>query len=339
MIAKLEPRLNPPADPADELAIVTDPASLIEHLGTGCVSDPTKIRVSKRFPLRVSRSFLNRIAPGHLHDPLLLQVLSQAAELEPGAPGLLDPLGETNRRTSPRLIRKYRGRALLLASAECSIHCRYCFRQYFPIRTAISEDPECEQAIADLSADRTIREVILSGGDPLTLSDRRLAILSRRLASLPHLETLRIHSREPVVRPARIRESLIRALGEFPRRRVLVIHANHPNELVPTVGRSLERFRRDGFHLLNQSVLLKGINDHPDVLEALSEALFSYGVLPYYLHLLDPVQGSAHFAVPDGAAVNLVAELRARLPGYLVPQLVREIPGASSKTPVTSAAE
>ncbi|MHB1543756.1 MAG: EF-P beta-lysylation protein EpmB [Gammaproteobacteria bacterium] len=339
MIAKLERTLNPPEHPDGGLAVVTDPAALMDRLGAAFTEDPAITPSREQFPLRVTRSFLDRISPGLPHDPLLLQILPQAAEFDPRAPGLLDPLDEAGRRTSPRLIRKYHGRALLLASAECSIHCRYCFRKHFPIRDAIREDPDCEQALADLCADTSIREVILSGGDPLTLSDRRLATLAARLASLTHIATLRIHTREPVVRPARIQKDLIEALLEFPRRRVLVIHANHPNELVPAVGRGLDRFREAGFHLLNQSVLLAHVNDEVEVLAELSETLFSDGVLPYYLHLLDPVQGSAHFAVPDERARTLHTELRARLPGYLVPRLVREIPGAHSKTPLVSGSE
>ena len=333
MIAKLERTLNPPDA---GLEVVTDPLALTDRLGNALAADPATREVPRHFPLRVTRAFLDRITPGLPHDPLLLQVLPQAAESDPRAPGLLDPLGETGRRTGPRLIRKYHGRALLLASAECSIHCRYCFRQHFPLRDAIRDDPDCEVALAALSQDESIREVILSGGDPLTLSDRRLQALAGRLASLAHVTTLRIHTREPVVRPARIQASLIAALLAFPRHRVLVIHANHPNELTPAVGRALERFRQAGFHLLNQSVLLGRVNDEVGVLEALSEALFAYGVLPYYLHLLDPVQGSAHFAVSDERARSLHDDLRSRLPGYLVPRLVREVPGASSKTPLGS---
>ncbi|EQD34340.1 lysine 2,3-aminomutase YodO family protein [mine drainage metagenome] len=318
---------------------MTAPEDLADRLGAALATDPAITRTRGHFPMRVSRSFLNRITPGLPHDPLLLQILPQLAESDPLSPGLLDPLGEIRLRTSPRLIRKYHGRALLLASAECSVHCRYCFRQHFPIRDAIREDPDCEQALAELRADHSVREVILSGGDPLTLSDRRLATLAARLAALSHVATLRIHTREPVVRPARIQETLMQALLEFPRNRVLVIHANHPNELAPAVGRGLDHFRKAGFHLLNQSVLLAHVNDEVEVLLALSERLFSYGVLPYYLHLLDPVQGSAHFAVPDERAQSLHAELRARLPGYLVPRLVREIPGARSKTPLASGPE
>lgn len=334
MIAKLKDPLNPPEVSDPELGIATRPGDLTRWLGDEAIRDPSVAQGPVHFPLRVSHSFLERIRPGQMDDPLLLQILPQAAESDPRASGLMDPLGESTRRTSPRLIRKYHGRALLLASAECSVHCRYCFRQHFPIREAIREDPDCAVALAALEADPSIREVILSGGDPLTLSDRRLAALCARLAAIPHIATLRIHSREPVVRPGRIQTGLIRALVTFPRHRVLVIHTNHPDELTPEVGVALDRFRRAGFHLLNQSVLLAQVNDEIEVLTALSETLFAYGVLPYYLHLLDPVQGSLHFSVAEERACQLQAELRARLPGYLVPRLVREVPGARSKTPL-----
>ncbi len=309
------------------MALVTD----LAVLGTRKVRMPPAPprEILQAFPFRVSRSFLSRSVPG---DPLWLQFAPRIEEADPA--GLADPLEEQPRLASPRLIRKYAGRALLLAGIECSIHCRYCFRRHFPVRAQARQDPDLKAALAQLSADPSIREIILSGGDPLTLSRSRLASLCGRLNSIPHLATLRIHSREPVVRPRRVVPALLEALSRFSRRRVLVIHANHAREITPAVVRALHEFRTGGFHLLNQSVLLAGVNDTPESLADLSETLFSSGVLPYYLHQLDPVQGGAHFAVSDDRARRIHRELRARLPGYLVPRLVREIPGAPAKTPL-----
>jgi EF-P beta-lysylation protein EpmB len=329
MIAKLAPPLKH-LDEDASLALVTDPS--VPGIGAGLPASGFPAEILWAFPFRVSRSFLARAVHGDPADPLWLQFAPQAREADPT--GSKDPLGERQRLPSPRLIRKYAGRALLLASTECSIHCRYCFRRHFPVRAQAREDPDCEAAVALLAGDPSIREVILSGGDPLTLSPARLASLCGRLNGLAHLATLRVHSREPVVRPGRIGPELLAALGRFARRRVLVIHANHAREITPAVVRALQAFRTEGFHLLNQSVLLAGVNDDPGSLADLSESLFSAGVLPYYLHQLDPVQGGTHFAVADDRACAIHQELRTRLPGYLVPRLVREVPGAPAKTPL-----
>ncbi len=327
MIAKLDSPLKPLLDEDSSLGLVTDPAVL----GTGAPRVPPGPlgEILEAFPFRVSQSFLARAIPG---DPLWLQFVPQAAETDPA--GTADPLNEQTQLASPRLICKYAGRALLLAGTECSIHCRYCFRRHFPVHEQARADPDMKAALALLRSDPNIREIILSGGDPLTLSRDRLASLCGRLDAIPHLATLRIHSREPVVRPRRTGPALLSALNRFSRRRVLVIHANHAREITPAVVRALQGFRASGFHLLNQSVLLAGVNDDPERLVDLSETLFSAGVLPYYLHQLDPVQGSAHFAVTDAKARHIHRELRARLPGYLVPRLVREIAGAPAKTPL-----
>ena len=327
MIAKLDSPLKPLPDEDSSLALVTDPAVL--RSGTVRMPPAPPAEILRAFPFRVSRSFFSRSVPG---DPLWLQFAPQIEEADPA--GFADPLEEQPRLASPRLIRKYAGRALLLAGTECSIHCRYCFRRHFPVRAQAREDPDMKAALAQLSSDPSIREIILSGGDPLTLSRNRLASLCGRLNAIRHLATLRIHSREPVVRPRRIVPALLGALNRFSRRRVLVIHANHAREITPAVIQALHEFRTGGFHLLNQSVLLAGVNDTPEKLADLSETLFSAGVLPYYLHQLDPIQGGIHFAVSDEQACRIHRELRARLPGYLVPRLVREIPGAPAKTPL-----
>ena len=231
----------------------------------------------------------------------------------------------------PGLLRKYRGRALLIATSVCAVHCRYCFRREFPYTEHRFDAAGSDDLIAALQQDASIKEIILSGGDPLMLKDASLAALIERLGTVPQLQTLRIHTRLPIVIPARITPTLLDTLAGSRLRTVVVLHVNHPAEIDQAVLTATTRLREAGSTLLNQSVLLAGINDTTAALTELSERLFSAGVLPYYLHLLDPVRGAAHFAVTDAAGQALIATLRAQLPGYLVPRLVRETPGAAAK--------
>jgi EF-P beta-lysylation protein EpmB len=283
------------------------------------------------FPLRVPASFVRRMRPRDPRDPLLLQVLPLGREQQtvPGFGG--DPLGEAQARRAPSLLQKYAGRALLVATGACAVHCRYCFRRDFDY----GEDASLEAAIAAIAGDPSIEEVILSGGDPLVLSDRRLGSLIREARGIAHVRRLRIHTRTPIVLPSRVDDGLIAALGEGDARRAplaLVLHANHPAEIDDEVRTAIGRLRDTGATLLNQSVLLRDVNDDVAVLRALSDALYTAGVLPYYLHLLDPVAGVAHFDVPETRARELVQGLLAVLPGYLVPRLVREESGMPNKT-------
>jgi EF-P beta-lysylation protein EpmB len=271
---------------------------------------------------------------GDPSDPLLRQVLSLLRERVPAAGFLLDPVGDGAATRLPGLIQKYRGRALLMAHGACAVHCRYCFRRHYPYAELGASDPRIRGALAAIGSDPSLGEVILSGGDPLMLDDPSLGSLLARLDAIPHLRRLRIHSRLPVVLPERVTPGLCRLLGAGRLSPVLVIHANHPRELDDTVGGALTRLRAAGVTLLNQSVLLRGVNDEPDTLADLSERLLACGVLPYYLHQLDPVQGAAHFQVPDAEARTLVQSLRARLPGYLVPGLVQEVAGDPAKRPL-----
>jgi EF-P beta-lysylation protein EpmB len=282
----------------------------------------------------VPRGFVARMRYGDANDPLLLQVLPRAAELD-DAPGFArDAVGDLDARTGRGVLHKYRGRALLIATGSCAINCRYCFRRHFPYGDETAAANRWHDAIAALRADASIEEVILSGGDPLSLSTPKLAELTDALATIPHIRRIRIHTRLPIVLPERIDEALLGWLGALPFGRVVVVHANHPNELDAAVADACARLASTGATLLNQSVLLRGINDEADTLALLSERLFECGVLPYYLHQLDRVAGTAHFEVDDATARALAAELTARLPGYLVPRLVREIAGAASKTPL-----
>ncbi|WP_410473404.1 EF-P beta-lysylation protein EpmB [Guyparkeria sp. TX1] len=246
-----------------------------------------------------------------------------------------DPVGDLAANAVPGVLHKYRGRALLVLTGACAVHCRYCFRRHFPYGDQRLDEDALEQALDYLAADPEMTEVILSGGDPLVLSSRRLATVIERLAALPHLRRLRIHSRIPTVSPERIDESLCQMLAGFPGQVVLVAHVNHPGELGPQSAAAFGRLREAGVTLLNQAVLLEGVNNDSDVLAELSEALFAQGVLPYYLHQLDPVAGAAHFAVDAEVGRERIEALRARLPGYLVPRFVVEQAGEPSKTPIS----
>lgn len=283
------------------------------------------------FPLLVPRGFVARMRKGDPRDPLLLQVLPRAAEQAQAAGFTADPLGE-QAAAAGGVLQKYSGRALLITTGACPVHCRYCFRRAFPYEAQLASRSDWSAALEALAGRADVTEVILSGGDPLSLSNARLGRLLERLEQLPRLTALRIHTRFPVILPERIDRGLLALLGGSRLPVVLVLHANHANELDAAVDAALASLKEAGVMLLNQSVLLRGVNDDADALAALSERLFAAGVLPYYLHLLDPVAGAAHFEVAEAEGHALVAALRARLPGYLVPRLARETPGAPSKT-------
>ncbi len=272
--------------------------------------------------------------PGDPNDPLLRQVLPIAAELEEQPGFSKDPVGDEQSRRATGLLQKYQGRALVLVTGACALHCRYCFRRHFPYaRDTLVHDRD-QGAMAMLAGDLSITEVVLSGGDPLMLDDEHLAALLDRLTAIAHLRRLRLHTRLPVVLPSRITPSLCTLLSQSRLPIALVIHANHAREVCGDAVRgALGALNATGATLLNQSVLLRGINADAASLADLSEALFAAGVLPYYLHLLDPVAGASHFEVPLPEARTLMAELRRELPGYLVPKLVREMPGAAYKEP------
>ncbi len=310
---------------------ICDPAELLEMLGL----DPSLLSgtraATQDFRLRVPRGFVGRMLPGDPADPLLRQVLPLAAELEDAAGFVADPVGDLAAAAAPGVLHKYRGRALLVLTGACAVHCRYCFRRHYPYGNASLAQRDLAAALDYLGRHVEIREVILSGGDPLMLGDERLAALVEALADVPHLRRLRIHTRLPVVLPERVTPSLLDWLGGGRLKPVVVVHANHPNEIDETVGDALGALQQAGVQLLNQSVLLRGVNDDADTLARLSERLFEHGVLPYYLHMLDRVRGAAHFEITECRALTLHRKLSDSLPGYLVPRLVRELPGAASK--------
>ncbi|KAB7764885.1 EF-P beta-lysylation protein EpmB [Xanthomonas maliensis] len=313
---------------------VRDPRQLLAQLGLAGAAAGISDAAAAQFPLRVPRAFIARMRHGDLADPLLRQVVPLDDEMQ-AAPGFtLDAVGDAAARTATGVIQKYRGRALLIATGSCAVHCRYCFRRHFPYAEETAARDGWRAAVAAIAADPDVDEVLLSGGDPLSLATGKLSELTDALAAIPHLKRLRIHSRLPVVLPARVDAPLLAWLRGLPWPVAFVIHANHANEFDAEVDAAMMALRAAGAQLLNQAVLLRGVNDSVEALAALSERSFAAGVLPYYLHQLDRVAGVAHFEVGDGRARELHAALAARLSGYLVPRLVRELPGDTGKRPL-----
>lgn len=312
--------------------VITDVDELLSLLELS--ADDVDIDTTQAFPLKVPRALVARMQKGNPQDPLLLQVLPVMAEriVLPGYNH--DPLQEADANKVPGLIHKYYGRVLLIVTGHCGIHCRYCFRRHFPYADNQPSRQDWSRAFEYIRNDASIAEVILSGGDPLAVPDRHLQWMIDAIAAIPHVQRLRIHSRLPVVIPARITRDLVAMLQATRLQACLVVHANHAQELDDDVQRALAPLRQGGITLLNQAVLLAGVNDDADTQVTLSERLFAIGVLPYYVHLLDHVAGATHFDAGDILVQSLRASLLARLPGYLVPQFVREVPQAASKIPV-----
>jgi len=312
---------------------ITDPDQLLKILKLD-TEKHDHFSVSKQdFSLKAPLAYIHKMKPGDPYDPLLLQIMTQSQEFVTSEGYSEDPVGDLDANQTPGLLHKYHGRVLLITTAACAVHCRYCFRRHFPYQELQAGRNQWHEAINYIQQDNSIQEVILSGGDPLVLSDERLDSLITQLEDIPHLSRLRIHSRLPVVLPERITEKLITRLKQSRFNVCLVIHANHANEITQVEINALRKLQQAGIHLLNQAVLLKGINHRLEDQIALSESLYNAGVLPYYLHLLDPVQGAAHFHQDLEAALSLVKLMQAKLPGFLVPKLVREIAGQMSKTP------
>lgn len=298
------------------------------HLPTDLASTSAE----KLFKTKVPRGFAARMTAGDPKDPLLLQVLGGVQELEELPQYIKDPLKESAHNPIPGLIHKYKGRVLMLFTGACAIHCRYCFRRNFPYTDNQLGQDGWQRVFDYIKKDTRISELILSGGDPLLAKDAVFARFLQEIGSIKHLKTLRFHSRIPIVLPERISDVFISLFKALPLRKVMVLHSNHAKELSESVREACKKLQEAGFYLLNQTVLLRQVNDDADILTHLCERLFDFGVLPYYLHLLDKVSGAHHFDVPLQEACSIYKQLHANLPGYLVPRLVREEAGKEAKT-------
>ncbi len=313
---------------------ITDPNVLLTQLDLLGQLNQIDAKLIAQFPLRVPQSYVNKMRKGDKDDPLLRQVFPLINEAMDVTGFISDPVGDLSSVTSRGVLQKYQGRALLVLTGACAIHCRYCFRRHFPYSESNPLASQWVETLNALRAETSLTEVILSGGDPLSLSDSKLADVIQHIANIPHIQTLRIHTRLPIVLPQRVTSALCTMLHDTRLNVVMVIHANHANEIGMEDKQALTDLREAGCLLLNQSVLLRGINDSISALKQLSETLFDAGVLPYYLHLLDPVAGAHHFDVPLAEGKTLIAELRKQVAGYLVPKLVREEAGETSKTAI-----
>jgi len=330
-----------PADDSDllwkkELANAT--TSVVDLLEQLELSHHIKITdIQPDFKCLVTENYISKMQPGNINDPLLQQVLPLNRENHAKTQyhGLTDPVGDINAMVSPGLLHKYYGRVLLISTAACAIHCRYCFRRCYPYQHFSNNNKVMDETLDYLTTHSEIEEVILSGGDPLTLDNEKLAALISTLETIKHLQTLRIHTRLPVVLPSRVNSGLLHLLKASRFQLVMVIHTNHANELGSAEQSKLHLLHKTGITLLNQSVLLKGINDNAESLIALSKRLFQCKTLPYYLHLLDPVKGAMHFNVSNQNALHLKSQIEEQLPGYLVPRLVQEIAENKAKTAIS----
>ncbi|HEJ0075142.1 TPA: EF-P beta-lysylation protein EpmB [Klebsiella oxytoca] len=314
--------------------VVTSPDELLQLLNVDADANLLAGRDAKRlFALRVPRAFIARMEPGNPNDPLLRQVLTSQEEFI-HAPGYsTDPLEEQHS-VVPGLLHKYSNRALLLVKGGCAVNCRYCFRRHFPYAENQGTKRNWQKAMEYIASHPELDEIIFSGGDPLMAKDHELDWLLTQLESIPHIKRLRIHSRLPIVIPARITDTLVARISASSLQVLLVNHINHANEIDTAFRRAMKSLRMAGVTLLNQSVLLRGVNDNARTLADLSNGLFDAGVMPYYLHVLDRVQGAAHFMVSDEEARAIMRELLTLVSGYLVPKLAREIGGEPSKTPL-----
>lgn len=312
---------------------VSNPLELLKQLEIDPTPWLTGLQARQLFAQRVPQSFIDRMEKGNPYDPLLRQVLPLNEEFEIHDGYSTDPLDEQDN-VLPGLLHKYRSRVLMIVKGGCAINCRYCFRRHFPYQDNKGNKTTWQQSLDYIASHPELDEVILSGGDPLMAKDAELQWLVEGISAIPHIKTLRIHTRLPVVIPSRITNGLCDLLKQSRTNVVVVTHINHANEINRQLIEALIELKRAGVHLLNQSVLLKGINNSIEAQANLSHALFSAGVLPYYLHVLDKVQGAAHFYVSDEEARQIIQGLMIQVSGYLVPKLTREIGGEKSKTPL-----
>ncbi|VUD51678.1 L-lysine 2,3-aminomutase [Thalassocella blandensis] len=314
--------------------LITDPETLLDLVQLDKTLLPQAKKAAELFPLRTTPSFARRIRPGDINDPLLRQILPIDQELHSPMEYSTDPLAEVHSTVAKGLIHKYEGRVLLVAASQCAINCRYCFRRHFDYAGNTPSRGEWQAALTYIQQNDSIEEVILSGGDPLAISDKQIQWLISEICQIPHITRLRIHTRLPIVLPSRMTSGLLDILSQHRLQSVLVVHCNHAQEIDEEVSNALQAIAQAGITLLNQTVLLRGINDDANSLTTLSKRLFSARALPYYLHLLDKVNGASHFNVEESDAIDLHRQLLASLPGYLVPKLVKEVPDKPSKVPI-----
>ncbi|MCF9047097.1 EF-P beta-lysylation protein EpmB [Acinetobacter nectaris] len=315
--------------------LITDPNELLDELSLS--KDQLlsgSILASEAFKLRVPRSFVQKIKKGDAYDPLLLQILPHHVELEEHAGYVVDPLGEEEANQLPGVLHKYKSRFLLTLTGACAVHCRYCFRRHFPYQENLPKNQDWENIKQYIEARPEINEIILSGGDPLTLTNQKLSIWLKRIESIEQIKILRIHSRTPIVLPSRIDNEFTDLLKNSRLRIILVLHCNHENELDDFTVSQLKSLIHPNIMMFNQSVILKGVNDSAQTLVNLSYRLFDAHITPYYLHVLDKVKGAHHFDLDSEYIESIYTEVLANLPGYLVPKLVREIAGERNKTPI-----
>ncbi len=311
---------------------IRDPLELLSLLELDVHEYKKHLYHPEKFKLLVPLSYVSKMKKGDWNDPLLKQVLPVQNETQSVVGFIADPVGDLDSVISSGVLQKYQGRVLLITTGACAVHCRYCFRRHFPYAESMPDKHKWQETLASIRNDESIREVILSGGDPLMIPDKRLKMMCHDLADIPHVKTLRFHTRIPIFLPERINHEFLKWLTGLAVNKVMVIHANHANELDQVVGGVLNKLREAGVTLLNQSVLLKGVNDSVEVLSVLSHRLFDFQILPYYVHQLDKVDGGAHFEVDRMVAIKLINDLKGSLPGYLVPRLVEEISGERSKS-------
>ncbi len=316
--------------------VITEPEQLLALLDITSEDYLQHFKARTLFPVRVPLSFIKRMNKGDINDPLLKQVMPLSKEFDITDGYFVDPLQEHDT-VAEGLLHKYTHRVLMIVKAGCAINCRYCFRRHFPYQDNSPNKKRWQSALDYIAAHNEVSEVIFSGGDPLMASDEHLTWLIEQIEQIPHVTRLRIHSRLPVVIPNRVTNTLVERLKNSRLKAAVVLHINHPNEINDEVITALEPLRAARIPLFNQSVLLRGVNDNAQVLTKLSESLFDAGIQPYYLHLFDAVQGAAHFDVKEEDAIDIVKDMLASLPGFLMPKLVREIAGQANKTPINLA--
>lgn len=314
----------------------TDWKKLVDFLQLDLDSPKARLLTHSSFPLNLPLRLAQKIQKNCWNDPVLIQFLPTTEEEKESPLFVLDPVEDEAFRKTPKLLHKYQARALLLSTSACAMNCRFCFRRNFAYETT---EKKFEKELQEIRLDTSLSEILLSGGDPLSLGHTQLESILKELEQIPHVKRIRFHTRFPLGIPERIDADFLKLLGGCEKQIIFVIHCNHAHEFDDTILESLRQIQRLGVIVISQSVLLKGVNDTVEALEELFLLLINNGILPYYLHQLDRVQGAIHFEVPETTGKELIAELQKRLPGYAVPKYVKEEAHKPHKTPITSCQE